>query len=405
MNMQYCPRIAIAFAMSSVVTLGALGPVLGDEKPPIKIGVPLPQTGTMGNLYQQEKDAVEYSISEINAKGGIMGRKIEVRFVDTEGKPDVARKQLEKLALDGYRLMLGTVTSSEGLAVAPNLQRWNAVLISPYSKSSKLIGDSCTARFFRTDPSDPIVIAAVKEWLKTRNEKKWVSIGLDYTFGHDATAGFVDAAKELGKEVSATLFAPIGTSDFAPYIQQIKDAKPDGVFVIESGRDAINFVQQAKEFGLLGSVTMSGITYNSDSTQAALGKELIGTYGNIEWSPSIDTPKTKTFVEGWKKAYDGKTPSDQSGQAYNGMIILFQAIEKAQSDDPAKVAKVLHGGTFETLFGDAVMRAEDHQLMIPVLMGQVKANDAGGVGLVPQLTIPASQAMPKADPACKIEMN
>jgi branched-chain amino acid transport system substrate-binding protein len=383
---------------------GAIGHALAEDKPPIKIGVPLPETGPFGNLYEQEKNAIEYAVAEVNGKGGILGRKVEVRYADTEGKPDVARKQLEKLALDGYRLMVGTVTSSEGLAVAPSLKRWNAILISPYSKSSKLIGDSCQARFFRTDPSDPMEIAAVKEWLKTRNEKKWVTIGLDYTFGHDATEGFVAAAKELGKDVSATLFAPIGTNDFAPYIQQIKAAKPEGLFVIESGRDAINFVQQAKEFGLLGSVPMGGITYNSDSTQVVLGKDLIGTYGNIEWSPSIDTAKSKSFVEGWKKMYGGKIPSDQSGQGYHAMSVLLQAIEKAQSDNPAQVAKALHGGSFDTLFGAAVMRAADHQLLIPVLIGQVKDNGAGGTELVPELTVTADKSLPTPDPACKIEI-
>ncbi len=391
----------VACAMLGALAFG----VPGLAKEAIKIGIPLPQTGPFGNLYDQEKDAVEYAISQVNAKGGIMGRKIEVRYVDTEGKPDVARKQLEKLALDGYKLMVGTVSSSEGLAVAPNLRRWDAVLVSPYSKSSKLIGDSCQARFFRTAPSDPMVIAAVNEWLKSRSEKTWMTIGLDYAFGHDATAGFVETARSSGKEIVGTLFAPVGTNDFAPYIQQIKSAKPEGLFVIESGRDAITFMQQAKEFGLLGTVTMGGITYNSNSTQAVLGKDLVGTYGNVEWSPAIDTPESKSFVEGWKAMYNGKIPSDQSGQAYLAMTVLLQAIEKAQSDKPADVAKSLHGGSFDTLFGKAVLRADDHQLMIPVLMGSVTLNSDGSTELVPDLTITAEQALPKADPACKIQMD
>jgi branched-chain amino acid transport system substrate-binding protein len=402
MNYRTCR--AVAYQLSAVAIVGMLSQARAEDKPPIKIGVPLPQTGTWGTLYDQEKDAVEYAVAEVNAKGGIMGRKVEVRYADTEGKPDVARKQLEKLALDGYKLMVGTVGSNEGLAVAPNLARWNAVLVSPYSKSSKLIGDSCQGRFFRTDPSDPMELAAAKEWLKTRPEKKWMTLGLDYAFGHDATAGFVDAAKGLGKEVAGTLFAPVGTNDFAPYIQQIKEAKPDGLFVIESGRDAITFVQQAKEFGLLGTVTMGGITYNSDSTRAVLGKALVGTYGSVEWSPSIDTPESKAFVEGWKKMYDGKTPSDQSGQGYLAMSILLQAIEKAQSDDPAAVAKALNGGVFDTLFGKATMRADDHQLMIPVVIGQIAEDSGGATAVHPATTVAADQALPTPDPACKIKM-
>jgi branched-chain amino acid transport system substrate-binding protein len=395
-------RRALALVICSHAAIIFVDTAFAEDKPPVRIGVPFPQTGPFGNLYSQEKDAIEYLVAKTNEKGGVLGRKIEVRYVDTEGKPDVARKQLEKLALDGYNLMIGTVSSSEGLAVAPNLAHWNAVLVSPFSKSPKLIGDSCSARFFRTDPSDPMEIAGIKEWLKTRNEKRWMTIALDYTFGHDATAGFVRTAKDLGKDVVGNLFAPVGTNDFAPYIQQIKGAKPDGLFVIESGRDAINFVQQAKEFGLFGTMTMGGITYNSNSTQALFGNELVGTYGNIEWSPSVDTPESKAFVEGWKQMFDGKTPTDQSAQTYLAMSVLLQAIDKAQSDDPAKVAEVLHGGTFDTLFGPAVMRADDHQLMIPVLVGQVKKDSAGAISSVPELTVTAEQALPTPDPACKI---
>jgi branched-chain amino acid transport system substrate-binding protein len=400
-EMLYARSCVAACILLSGAILGGLRTVAADEQP-IRIGVPLPQTGPFGNLYEQEKNAVDYAVTQINSKGGIMGRKIEVRFSDTEGKPDVARKQIEKLALDGYNLLVGTVSSSEGLAVAPNLKRWDAVLVSPFSKSSKLIGDSCQARFFRTAPSDPMVIAGVKEWLKSRQEKKWVTLGLDYAFGHDATAGFVSAAKELDKEVTTTLFAPVGTNDFAPYIQQIKDAKPDGLFVIESGRDAINFVQQAKQFGLLGTLTTGGITYNADSTRAVMGKDLVGTYGNIEFSSAIDTQQTRDFVEGWKKMFSGKEPSDQSGQMFLAFSIMLEAIEQAKSDEPEKVAKALHGGVFDTLFGKVTMRAEDHQLMIPVLMGQVKDDGQGGTELVPDLIVPAERALPNPDPACKI---
>jgi branched-chain amino acid transport system substrate-binding protein len=374
---------------------------LAQESRPIKVGVPLPQTGPLGILYQAERKAVEFAVAEFNEKGGLNGRKIEVRYVDTEAKPDVARRQVEKLALDGYNLIFGTVTSGEGLAVAPNLKRWNAVLVSSYSKSSKLIGDSCQSRFFRTDPSDPMEIAVTKAWLDTRKEKRWVTIGADYAFGHEVTEGFVQAAKPAGKEVAASVFPPLGTSDYGPYIQQLKNAGPEGVFAILAGQDAINFVRQAKQFGLFDAVSVvGGLTVNADATLGAVGKDAIGIWGNIEYSPAIDTPESKAFVEGWRKMF-GEDPVDQSAEGYVGISVLLQAIKKADSDDPEAVAKALHGGAFTTLFGNAVMRAEDHQLMIPTYFGQVRDVN-GKLENVPTLTVPAEVTLPKPDPACKM---
>jgi branched-chain amino acid transport system substrate-binding protein len=390
---------AAAVAASACVTLAA--PAWAQNKPPIKIGVPFPQSGPLGILYESEKQAVDFAVAQVNEKGGILGRKVEVRYVDTEAKPDVARKQIEKLALDGYNLIFGTVTSGESFAVAPNLKRWNAVMVAPYSKSSKLNGDSCQSRWFRSDPNDPMEIATLKVWLESRPEKKWASIALDYAFGHDATEGILATSKSIGKEISPNLFVPLGTNDYGPYIQQLKNAAPEGLLVILAGQDSINFARQAKQFGLLDSVkVIGGISFTADATLQAVGKDMVGIYGNIEFSPAMDTPEAKAFVEGWKKMY-GTEPLDQSGEGFNGITILLQAIEKAGTDDPEAVAKALHGGTFSTLFGKAVMRTGDHQLMVPTYFGEVRELN-GAVRNVPTLAVPAEKALPIPDPACKM---
>jgi branched-chain amino acid transport system substrate-binding protein len=292
------------------------------------------------------------------------------------------------------------VTSGEALAVGPNLLRWNAVLVSPYSKSSKLIGDSCQSRFFRTDPSDPSEIAATIAWLGTRKEMKWMTIANDYAFGHDATEGFNKAAAASGRKVVKNLFPQFGSNDYAPFIQEIKSAAPDAVFAILAGRDAINFVTQAKQFGLLGTMLIGGLTYNQDATLAAVGLDAAGIWGNIAYSTTIDTPENKAFVAAWSQAYASE-PTDQQGEGYNGISTLLQAIANAGSDDPAAVAKALSGGTFDTLFGKAVMRAEDHQLMVPVYFGESqKVGDK--VRNVVTMTLPPDKAMPPVDPACKM---
>jgi branched-chain amino acid transport system substrate-binding protein len=391
-------RLGLAAATSLALTWFA--PFVQAQET-IKVGVPITMSGPLSTIAEAAKRAVEFAIGEVNANGGVKGKKIEVRYVDTEGKPDVSRKQVEKLALEGYKLMFGTNSSGEGLVVAPMLRRLDALLVSPFSKSAKLIGDSCQARFFRTNQSDPMEIAVVKAWMKTRNEKKWVTIANDYAFGHDATEGFTGAAKSLGMEVVSNLFAPLGTNDYAPYIQQIKAASADGVFVILSGRDAINLLTQGKEFGLTGSGVMAGLIYTQDDIMAAAGTAGMGAWGNIDYSSTIDTPENKTFVEGWKAKYNGASPTDSEGLAYTGISVLLQAIQKSGSSDPAAVAKTLSGGTFTTPYGTAKIREQDHQILIPVYFGQVKEVD-GKARAVVSFALNAEEAAPPVDPACKM---
>jgi branched-chain amino acid transport system substrate-binding protein len=396
------PRTLVRVAASCALLAGLLpmSGVLAQTNEPIKVGVGLAETGPMGNLYSQQRQAVEFAVAEFNANGGMGGRKIDVKYVDTEGKPDVSRKQFEKLALEGYKLLFGTQTSAEGLAVVPNLQRWNAVLVSPISKSSKLIGEACQARHFRTDVSDPSELSMVSAWLRSRSETKWITIADDFAYGRDATDGFVKVAKDAGKQIVNSLFPQVGVADYAPYIQQIKDADPEGVFVVLSGRDAINFIVQAKQFGLLNKVVMAGMTYTQDAALSAVGLDAVGLWGTVDYSASIDTEQNKAFVSAWKQAY-GVEPTDVNGQDYIGITILLQAIRRAGTDDPALVAKALSGGSFDTLLGKAIMRAADHQMLLPAYMAVVKAVD-GKPHNEPMMTLSADKAAPTVDPACKM---
>jgi branched-chain amino acid transport system substrate-binding protein len=370
------------------------------EDGPIKIGIAMGETGPFSNIYEPQKRAVEFAVKQVNDSGGIDGRPVELRFVDTESKPDVARKQIEKLALSGYNLIFGTGTSAEGLAVAPNLQRWNALLVSPISKSSKLIGEACQSRHFRTDQSDPSEMTVVKAWLQTRKETKWVTISSDFAYGHDSIEAFRRSAASVGKNVAESFFAALGTTDFAPYIQEIMNAEPEGVFVVLGGRDAVNFVTQAKQFGLLGKVTIAGMSYNQDVTISAVGKDAEGTWGNVDYSADIDTPENKAFVAAWVKAY-GEEPNDYNGQDYAGISTLLQAIKKAHSADPGAVAAALSGGTFETPFGQALIRSEDHQMVLPQYIAHVEDVN-GQARKIIKFSLDADKATPPPDPTCKM---
>jgi len=164
----------IAFALAALMSTGTWA-----AKEPIKIGVPTSLTGPYAQVGDEVKRAVEFAVNEANAAGGVDGRKVEVRFLDTEAKPDLARQQAEKLALDGFNIMTATIASNEVLAIGPMLNRWNAVYVATVTKGNDITGAQCQPRLFRVNRPDYSDGAVIQPWLATRSETKWAIVGAD----------------------------------------------------------------------------------------------------------------------------------------------------------------------------------------------------------------------------------
>lgn len=392
-------RTLLAAAPLAFAVAAFAGPAGAQEA--IKIGVPTAITGPYADLGNQAKRAVIFAVDEANAKGGVGGRKVEAEFLDTEAKPDLARRQGEKLALQGYRLLTGTIASGEGLAMGPMLERWDAIYVSTVNKSDKLTGDSCQPRMFRVNHPDRSDAAVVRPWLSTRKEKKWAIMAADMAWGRDSGGSFSASAKATGREVVSENYSQFGSNDYAPFIQKIKDSGAEGLWVALAGRDALNFATQAKQFGLLDIVTTAGTSFVTDNTVDTLGNTSKGIWGIINYSSTLDTPENKKFVADWEKKYPGTQPTNFEGETYVGMQVILQAVQKANSVKPADVAKALRGGTFDTIYGKQLMRKEDNQLVTPNYFGQVM-EQGGKLRPVITMTVPSDQAMPPPDTACKM---
>lgn len=370
-------------------------------KEPLKIGVPTAMSGTYAGLGGEAVRAVEFAVAEVNAKGGVDGRKVEFKVLDSEAKPDVARKQAERLALEGYKILTGTVASGEGLAMGPMLERWDALYISTINKSNKLTGDSCVPRMFRVNRLDASDGAVVRPWLGTRKERKWAIVAADIAWGRDSGQTFGEAAKANGRQIVSEHYTAFGTNDFAPFIQQIKSSGAEGLWVALAGRDAINFATQAKQFGLLDSIFTAGVSFVTDATVKTLGATSKGIWGIINYSSTLDLPENKKFVEAWRKHYKGDDPSNFEGETYLGMQVIFQAVERAKSVKPVDVARALKGGTFETILGKRTMRAEDNQMTAPNYFGYI-GEQGGKLRPIITITIPTEQASPPPSGECKM---
>ena len=383
--------LALAAALPSVV--------LAQAKDPVKVGLVSSKSGVFAQQGEEVIRAIKFAIDEANAKGGVDGRKIEVSEADDEGTPDAGRRVAEKLARDGYNLLIGAIPSSISLAFGANLDRWDAAYFVVASKSDKITGDSCKPRMFRTNHSDAMDIAMIGEWAKGFKEKTYATMAADYVWGRDSSESFTKAIKGQGKDVKLNLYAPMGTKDFSPFIAQLKDANVDAIWVAETGRDAIAFVKQAQEFGLIPKTKLVGHSLILNFMINATDKAMEGTPGTTGYTPDIDNPRNKSFVAGWKAKFN-RLPTDNEGQAYNGIQVMFEGVKKAGSVKPADVSKALPGTTIDSIYGPVVMRAADNQLVIPNFAARAKVVDGVLRPVIEQTFAPA--LMPAASPLCKL---
>jgi len=385
----------------AVLALTGLMPfaVLAQGKEPVKVGLVSSKSGVFAQQGEEVMRAVQFAIDEANAKGGVDGRKVEVTTGDDEGTPDAGRRVAEKMARDGYNLLIGAIPSSISLAIAQNLDRWDAAYFAVASKSDKLTGDTCKPRSFRTNHSDAMDIAMINELAKGLKEKSFAVLASDYVWGRDSGESFKKAAEAAGKSVPLALYAPLGTKDFSPYIAQLKAANVEAIWVAETGRDAIAFVKQAQEFGLIPAKKLIGHALIQNFMITATDKALEGTLGNTAYTPEIDSPLNKSFVTAWKAKFN-RLPTDNEGQAYNGAQVLFDGVRLAKSVKPEEVSKALRGAKIDTVYGTLTMRAADNQLVMPNYMGRAKMVD-GVLRPVIEQKFDASLT-PAPSPLCKM---
>lgn len=386
-------------ALAGMLALSILpATVLAQAKDPVRVALVTSKSGAFSTMGADVANGIKFAVEEVNAKGGVDGRQVILAEGDDESTPDAGRRVAEKLAREGHNLIIGPITSSISLAISQNLGRWDAAFIGTISKADKLTADACNPRFVRTNHSDAMDLAMINEWVKGLEGKTFGIMAADYVWGQDSAKSFEAAVTAQGKKVAIKLFVPLGTKDYAPYIQQLKAANVDAIWVADvSG--AIAFVKQSADFALIPKTPLIGHALLSNFVVNATGTALTNVPGNVGFTPDIDTPQTKSFVSAFKARYN-RLPSDTEGQAYNGAMVLFQGVTLAKSVQPEAVTKALRGATVDTLYGKATVRAADNQLLIPNYVARVKTADAV-LRPVIERSYPASMT-PAASPLCKM---
>ena len=327
---------------------------------PIRIGVPTAITGTWAALGAQVVRTCKLVQKEVDERGGILGRKVEFLFEDTQGNPaNCVRKAQEMVERHKVNLFTGIMASSEALAVTAKLVEWNAFFLSAINGAGELTAEKFVPNFFRANTSGPMGARTIALYLKDAPEKTFYAIGLDYAWGHSSVGVFETEIKRAGKDFVGKVFAPQGTKDYSTYITRIRQENPSGLYVAMTGDDATAFYQQAAQFKLGEKIQMVTELVDILNTKPA-GDATLGLIGSSRYSATIDTPDNKAFVKRFE-AEVKEVPDTFDGEQYQALHILFRAIDKARSTETAPLIKAMEGLEVTGVKGKVVMRECDHQ--------------------------------------------
>jgi branched-chain amino acid transport system substrate-binding protein len=359
-------RRGVLKAGAAVATLGALGfPAISrGQAEAIRIGHLTPLTGFLGPLGAYAVMGVNLAVDEINAGGGVMGRKIELIAEDSVNPQTASTKAQRLIERDKVAAIVGEISSASGLAIAQVAQRNKILFFNTGCNSDELRGKACNRYMFHTEAANTMyVYAAGQTHLRDGmvKGKKWYSLTADYAFGHD----LLKAAKRFmlanGGEFVGDDLVPTDASDFSAYLLKIRNAKPDVVVSNLAGAQITNFMKQYVEYGL--PYPVAGFAFDTAVAWGAGKGNLIGIWPLV-WSHQVKTPSSQKFVDAFTKKY-GKPPDNQAWGDYLSMKHLAQAMAEIKSTDSTKVAEHMErGAKFDVLkTREGYYRNWDHQLM------------------------------------------
>lgn len=361
-----------------------IGAAHAQTAPPIRIGVLTSLSGTLAGVGVPIRSGMELAVREINASGGILGRQVQLLVEDEEGNPSVAVQKAEKLIQVGkVDFLTGVVNSGSTLAVGQVGERNGKLVSTTVSYADSITADRCSPNVFRVNIRAEQQAVALAEWVaRTKPKARVFYIGPDYEMGRSTVAAFRSVAEKKGLTSVGEFFAPLDAKDYTQYFGQLRAARPDVVYTSVAGNDTIRLFSQMAEFGLLQNVTMVGAAgVITSQNVAAVGRSGEGFVSGTGYSPRLDTPENRRFVEAYRAAWKSD-PDSFAADAY-GMIYAYKAaVEKAGSTETDKVRTAFRGLTWQTPQGAKTIRAGDHQAMQDVLLVAIRSGQFDVVGKV-----------------------
>lgn len=374
---------------------------LAQSREPIKIGFPVPLTGPYGPEAADQVAGATLAIEEFNARGGVLGRKVELIVRDDQLKPGIgAQRAKELIENEKVHFMSGVLAAHIQMAVNEQTKKARIIYFS-ISQSNEITAVPDWSPWTFHEAINPHITShAVGGWVVEKLGKKVFVLYADYAFGHQLRDGFKKILEARGGTLLGTIPHPLGATDYSAYFPRIRDAKPDVLVLANFGKDQLNSVKQAHSFGLKAEMKLLCPVLLMTTRREGGVEVFEGVYGGTTfyWELAERVPSSKRFVEAFQKRWN-RPPIDYAGYAYSAIRILLEAVERARTTDSGKVAKALEGVTYDTYKGKQWIRKCDHQSFqdVYVLRSRGPKEQKGDWGVFEIVaTIPASEALERS---------
>ena len=338
----------------------------------VKIGMIVPMTGP-SNSTGREQEAGAKLYMQLNGNK-VAGKTIELIIKDDTGTPDVTKRLAQELVVsDKVSVLMGFGLTPLALAVAP---------ISAQAKIPQIVSAAATAMITEQSPfiartsfTLPQVSVPMAQWGAKNGIKKVVTIVSDYGPGLDAEKWFSEAFKADGGTIVEQIRVPLRNPDFSPFLQRVKDAAPDAVFVfVPSGFGSV-FMKQFVERGLAQSgIKLIGTgDVTDDDLLAEIGDSALGAVTAHHYSVAHPSAENKAFVEAFKKANNNMRPNFMAVAAYDGMALIYKALEKTKgSTDGTALLEATKGMSWMSPRGPILIDPETRDVVQNVYIRKVE---------------------------------
>ena len=363
-----------AKALVTAVTLGTMACSSGCSKKSddIPVGAYLSLSGSDSTFGTDTRDGIELATQELNAAGGIKGKKVRVIYEDDKSTPAEATNKVRQLIdRDGVVAVLGEVASSRSLAGGLIANSKKVPMITPSSTAVEVTKDrEYVFRTCFTDAQQGDVAARyVHDSMKKNN------VGLFYVAQDNYSSGLAQSFKEsfqkLGGKIVIEKGYPAKETNFTTFLEAFKEAKPEVIFVPVYYNDMVQIARQAKNVGLPGSMFVGGDGWDSEDLIQGAGNELEGAFFTNHYAPDVPWPNSQAFLKAFKAKYN-HDPGSLSAQGYDAAKMLFDAMGRAAEVTPEAIKNALaetkdFAGATGTMTID-----KNHNANKPIVVVQVK---------------------------------
>jgi branched-chain amino acid transport system substrate-binding protein len=328
------------------------------------------------------KKGMDLALEEINASGGVLGRKLELVTRDDGGNPgDAVRVAEELISREKVHVLMGTFASNVGLAVSNLAAQRKILFLASEPLTDKIVWENGNRYTFRLRPSTYMQTAMLIPEAVKLKKKRWAIVYPNYEYGQSATASFKKLLKAAQPDVEfvAEQAPALGKIDAGAVVQALADAKPDAIFSSLFAADLQKFVREGNTRGLFKNTPVFNLLAGEPEYLDTLKDETPEGWWvtGYPWS-EINTAEHKKFRDAYQKRWKDY-PRQGSVVGYAAVYSIFHAIKKSKSTDTEKLVEAMRGLEMPTPFGPILWRPLDHQSTMGAYVGQLSKKAGQGV--------------------------